>query len=446
MNIKQIKLTFFVTCLSLISCVTGDRSITGGPRDETPPELNEIVLKGAGDIVLIFNENINLGNQSEIVPNFDTELSYTVTKNKLKIEGVPSGDIKKIIYFNDAIKDLNENNPLHNYIYAANIQEDTFDIAGKINITLFPTKEEKVENCYVLLVKPNIGRKTLENRFNFNFNKTDNKGNFQLNFIPNPVGYDLFSFIDNNNNGKPDTGDFAGFYKNNADSDSNTNNKDIFLNYIGRNLLFTDTLPNQTVKNIYYNTILHMVNNKTLPNEVYLGDTLFNFSQVKDTFITKSPSISFKYPCEVLTPIPKGVTLSFSQASIEGNYIKLNDSTINNDTFTYILMNQDTLAKISILSKEEESEVVFINDSNYSKNVQKYLFLKGSDGHQVYELNEKLKINLRPGEYKYFIYEDNNKNGKYDPISLENLRKGDNVIKSLKDIDIRPKIDVEIGL
>ena len=277
-------------------------------------------------------------------------------------------------------------------------------------------------------------------------NKTDNKGNFQLNFIPNPVGYDLFSFIDNNNNGKPDTGDFAGFYKNNADSDSNTNNKDIFLNYIGRNLLFTDTLPNQTVKNIYYNTILHMVNNKTLPNEVYLGDTLFNFSQVKDTFITKSRSISFKYPCEVLTPIPKGVTLSFSQVSIEGNYIKLNDSTIKNDTFTYILMNQDTLAKISILSKEEESEVVFINDSNYSKNVQKYLFLKGSDGHQVYELNEKLKINLRPGEYKYFIYEDNNKNGKYDPISLENLRKGDNVIKSLKDIDIRPKIDVEIGL
>lgn len=438
---------FIITfiCFSITACVTGDRSINGGPEDETPPRLNKIINKGGDALVLIFDENINLSNQSEIVTNFEDKLTYMVKKNKLEIKGLPSGEAKQLIYFNSSIQDLNENNVLTDYIYATNTGIDTFQLSGKISIPLFPDIEKKIKNCYVLMVKPNVNRTDLNNRYLFNFNKTNKEGDFTLDFIPNPSGYDLFSFIDNNNNGKPDTGDFAGFYKNSAFSDSN-NNKSIYLNYIGRNLLFKDTTENGTIRQIFFNPILHMINNQRLTNEKYIADTLFNYTNVTDTFIVNNKTLTYSDPCEILTKISKDLKLSYSKASIKGNLIELNDSSISKDTFTYVINGQDTLSKITILKNLEESELVFMQDSSKYNSKQKYVFIKGSNTHYIYKLERTLSIKLKTGAYQYFIFEDNNSNGKYDPISLDNFQKGDNVIKGLKDIDIMPKIDVEIGL
>lgn len=209
---------FVFLCLLLTSCLTGERVVSGGPQDETPPQLKKIEKK-KNRVILTFNENIQLSDKNNIVTNFKTIPEYKVSQNKLIISDLPLNNQKQIIYFKDGIKDLNENNVLEDYIYASNVGSDTFSLSGNVQTDI--KNIENYENCYVLLVPVNTKIEQLLNIYNYNFNKTKLDGTFDLDFIPNPIGMTVFAYIDKNNNTIPDTGDYAGFLYNPIDSNLN---------------------------------------------------------------------------------------------------------------------------------------------------------------------------------------------------------------------------------
>lgn len=445
MNNKLTLITLTILLVQLFSCVTGDRSISGGPKDETPPTLKKIERKHKY-LEITFDENVQITDANQIVSNIKEDINYKAILNKIRIYGLPLNTKKQIIYFNESIRDLNENNTLENYIFASNVGSDTFNLEGKISMPL--QGSSKFENCYVLLVPEDYKEDQLSNLYNYNFNKSDKEGHFHLEYIPDPQGMKLFSYIDNNNNTIPDSGDFIGELYSTVDS---TRENTIYISYFGNNLIYKDSLPNGIIKKVYQNSLLETINTpmEEMNKYMVLKDTIFNYSGYKDSLILSSNDLYEDRGIQILSSYPYLLKFSHSGVKQNGKYIELT-STIEQDTFSYIINGIDTLSLINLNKYQDKSSLSFIYDTIFNSSSKTNLILYvETDNHKVVyngKINSKSKLELNPGKYNYFIYNDLNKNQLFDYYSLFLKYKGDQVIQPLKSIDIIEKIDVEINI
>jgi len=181
-------MSLFKTILSALllsilcsSCLTGDKSISGGPKDEQPPKL-ERIEKNRNKIILSFDENVSLNNTSDIVSNIYPKPDIQYNRNKIIIKLENENNAKQIIDFRNSIQDLNEGIVLPNFIYADNYGADTFNLSGRINY-LF--QDQKVfDNTYVVLYFDNFILNNQSDIYNYNFTKTNTEGYFNLQYIP----------------------------------------------------------------------------------------------------------------------------------------------------------------------------------------------------------------------------------------------------------------------
>jgi len=400
----------------------------GGAEDEIAPILSEIQKKN-DKLILIFNENITLANETDIVSNIYPTPKFEVKRNKLLIEGIPNTEEKQLIYFNNGIQDLNANNPIQEYIYANNIKGDTFNYSGKVEFTLNPI--EKTKGCYVLLTSEKVSIEKIEDLYKYEFTKTNEKGEYKFGFTKNPIGQHIFAFIDKNNNFIPDTGDYIGISKPiTEDSNSTT-----YLDYYGKNLIYKDTLKNGIKKSVYHNIHFAVLNRGNLLYHQVNKDSLFDYSNFTDsTILDVNGPILEGEPIPILAKgayFPKiFATDSFLQ--FEFNLEKDSSYSFFNDTVGIISL-------LKIIPKSNGSSIGITHMENY----QRGFFLKKN---RYYFLNSKSKpINTSSGTFTLFIYNDANNNGKYDPASLESFRPGEDIIYNMKDIDISSKTDVDIS-
>lgn len=437
MNSKFI--IFLSCCIFLVSCLTGEKTVNGGPEDSTPPKLKKIEQKN-NKVILTFNENIQLTDKNSIVTNLREKPEYKINQNKLIISELPTNNLKQLIYFKDGIKDLNNNNVLNNYIYAANVGADTFSIQGKVESAT--KKIDKFQNCYIVLVPENTKIEQINNLYNFNFNKTNEDGTFNIDFIPNPIGMSLFAYIDNNNNTLADTGDYAGFVANTIDSTLNTS---IRLSYIGTNKIYEESLPSGINKTVYNNIDLAFLTkeiNEATKQQI-VKDSLFEYNNYSDSLILTSNILAYNNPIRILSNYNKNLEFTYSNILNKENTISLKNN-ISQDTFSYILSGLDTLRLLQLTKNLPESELIFKGTINPNT----IIYIRDLENNIIYydSLTTNNSFKLKPGKYSFFIFQDTNKNKKYDPYLLKDGSKRDLVLKILQDIDIKPKIDVEIGL
>jgi hypothetical protein len=194
-------LLLFVSCAQVVSP-------TGGPKDETPPQVkaelpaNRSVNFTAKKFVVNFDEYVQLNNPSEnviISPPMLQKPTYTLKKRSLVVEWEEelNPDATYIFNFGEAIKDNNEGNLLNNYTYvfSTGAALDSMELKGKLIDAL---TGDPVEGAMLMLYRDHadsLPRTTLPDYFG----RTGKDGHFLITNIPD-LPFKAFALKDQNSN------------------------------------------------------------------------------------------------------------------------------------------------------------------------------------------------------------------------------------------------------
>lgn len=183
-------------------------SPTGGPKDTIPPKListnpkNEQTNFNGTTVELEFNEYLNLNAAKEqviITPSIGKEYEITSKRNTVKINLNTELDPNTTytINFREAIQDITERNPVRNLklAFSTGSYVDSLSIQGKVT-DLITNKEMK--DVTVALQHYSDTLSILQYP-SFYFTRTDEKGNFKLDYIK-PGLYQLYAYADKNKN------------------------------------------------------------------------------------------------------------------------------------------------------------------------------------------------------------------------------------------------------
>ncbi len=184
---------------------------TGGPKDNTPPRVVEVVPVNQSTnfsgkkIEITFDEYITLenANQNVLISPPLSEKPDIKLKNKtvvVKFKENLAPNTTYTINFGSAIKDLHEGNLFKDYVYSFSTGDhiDTLAIAGKV---LDAAEKKPVENAYVGLYagdRDNLDSLPMTVAPNY-ITKTDKEGHFRLAGLADKK-YLVFAIKDVNSN------------------------------------------------------------------------------------------------------------------------------------------------------------------------------------------------------------------------------------------------------
>lgn len=207
-----LKHTYWLVGVLLLFGCAQQVAPTGGPKDETPPEiLSEIPANlstnfDGNKIEIAFDEFIKLQAPSEqiiISPPIAKQPSYQLKKKSLivKFEAPLSPKTTYTINFGEAIRDNNEGNILANYTYVFSTGNhlDSMQLKGRVSDVLTGEPEE---GALVMLYKNNIDSLPLDTTPDY-FTRSNKSGNFHIKNIANQ-DYKIFALKDENANYKFD--------------------------------------------------------------------------------------------------------------------------------------------------------------------------------------------------------------------------------------------------
>lgn len=207
-----IKLIYLFILFVVISCAS-EVAVTGGPMDNTPPEMIEAIPTNGSvnfnekSIYIKFNEYIKLNNVNQkliISPPISEKPNVFVKGKGIKINLNPTLLEPNTTYsfnFNDAIADNNENNELHSFVYAFSTGDyiDSLTFSGYV---LDAFTREPIEDAWVILHNDlsDSSINSLNPRY---LTKVDKEGKFLIPFVAEN-DYKIFALKDGNFNYKYD--------------------------------------------------------------------------------------------------------------------------------------------------------------------------------------------------------------------------------------------------
>lgn len=219
MRLYQIFL-FTILIFAVGSCANRAAGPTGGPKDSIPPvvvrssPINGAVNFKKKDIQVYFNENITLDKVSENVVVSPPQKTQPIVRANAKVLSVSLQDELQdsttySILFGNAIVDLNERNPLENYVFsfATGDEIDSLQIAGRL---LNAENLDPMSGVFVGIHDNLNDTAILGDQFK-RIAKTDSEGKFTIQNIKNGQ-YKLYALSDLNRDFKYQPGESVAFY------------------------------------------------------------------------------------------------------------------------------------------------------------------------------------------------------------------------------------------
>lgn len=204
---KLLRIFIYLLIISSLYGCAKDVAPSGGPKDTTPPNVVEAMPPNnstnfnAKVISITFDEYItlkNVKNKLMISPPFKEEPEITNKGKKviIKLKEELKPNVTYNFYFDDAIVDYNEGNPIKNfsYIFSTGDFLDTLSFKGNIidAYTLQP-----VEDCIIALYA-NLADSAFRTSVPYYITKTDKQGNFTFNYLQDTF-YNIYALKDLNN-------------------------------------------------------------------------------------------------------------------------------------------------------------------------------------------------------------------------------------------------------
>lgn len=252
-----------IISLLIVSLLYGCANIvapTGGPKDESPPEMLEISPPNYStnfkekQIKINFDEFIQINNASQEVYTSPLLEEKPDVKSKgkelvIKINSELKENTTYCINFGKSIADLTENNPVLNFKYVFSTGEfiDSLMIKGKINVA---NNIKPEENVLVLLYKNLSDTAPIKTLPDY-YAKTSKDGTFEISNLASGT-YNIFALKDANNNKKFDLpNEMFAFIDSSITPFATTKS-------------YVDTFATDTLKRFYYDSLIIIAPNNDL--------------------------------------------------------------------------------------------------------------------------------------------------------------------------------------
>lgn len=183
----------------------------GGPRDEDPPKVLEMLPANQSlnikpeEILITFDEYIELDNAAKniiITPRINKdEIEITALKNTLSI--VLNQELEDsttyVFNFQKSVADLSEGNPVENLklVFSTGNTIDSLSFSGMVNF-YFPGQMEEFENI-LIGIYPVSDTTNVFTAQPYYLSETDSTGKFTINNIK-PGDYKAYAWQDDNSN------------------------------------------------------------------------------------------------------------------------------------------------------------------------------------------------------------------------------------------------------
>jgi len=401
---KWIKQIIWVTLsLSLVACANRSAGPSGGDKDTIPPVVvrsnpeNQAVNFKKKEILVYFNENISLDKVTENVIVSPPQKTQPIVKANAKLLTVNLQDDLQdsttySILFGNAIVDLNEKNPLENYVFSFATGDviDSLKISGKL---ISAENLDPISNVAVG-IHTNLHDTAINNDHFTRIAKTDSEGKFTIQNVKTGT-YKIYALDDLNRDFKYQPGEGVAF------SDS----------LIQPIVTTTEKLDTLWKDSVTIDTIHRHINHVYKPDDILLK---FFKEQKKRQYLVKSERTDEKYFAlyfnDKQDSLPKITPLNFDE-----NTHFLIEKSANLDSLIYwmpdsITYKQDTLSlAISYLITDSVFNYVETTDtlSLFQRKARTTAKPKTAVQPQVEVLPLSLKTNLSSSfdVYKLIIFD-----------------------------------------
>lgn len=204
--------SFALILLLLLATACAKQSTPmGGPRDEEPPKVLEMLPANQSinikpeEVLITFDEFIELDNAAKniiITPKINKdEIEITALKNTLKI--ILNQELEDsttyVFNFQKSVADLSEGNPVENLklVFSTGNTIDSLSFSGSVNF-YFPDQGEVFEDI-LIGIYPLSDTTNVFTAQPYYLSETDSTGKFIINNIK-PGQYKAYAWQDDNNN------------------------------------------------------------------------------------------------------------------------------------------------------------------------------------------------------------------------------------------------------
>lgn len=204
--------SFALILLTILAVACAKQSTPmGGPRDEEPPKVLEMVPADQSlnikpeKILITFDEFIELDNASKniiITPRINKdEIEITALKNTLSIvlnQELEDGTTY-VFNFQKSVADLSEGNPVENLklVFSTGDNIDSLSFSGNVNY-YFPDQREEFKDI-IIGIYPASDTTNVFTAQPYYLSETDSTGKFTINNIK-PGDYKAYAWRDDNSN------------------------------------------------------------------------------------------------------------------------------------------------------------------------------------------------------------------------------------------------------
>jgi len=208
MKFSRLYYLFLITYFFSIGCANPGTSLSGGEKDETPPQLllstpeNFTTNFTAEEVIIEFDEFLKLGNAAAkliISPVMDKKPEVKIRGKELHIKFLSEllPDRTYTLNFGDGIADLNENNSIENfsYVFSTGSEIDSLQISGQVTSAF---TNEPAEGVAVMLYQEDNDSLPMTD-LPIYLSLTDKEGYYNLQNLASG-SYKIFALKDANSN------------------------------------------------------------------------------------------------------------------------------------------------------------------------------------------------------------------------------------------------------
>lgn len=429
---------------------------TGGPKDTLPPVLmkanppNHALHFEGKNIIFTFNEYVHLQDLQKyllvspnpiIIPNINSKLR-TVT---IKIRDTLQPNTTYSFQLGNAIQDINENNPIHDftYVFSTGSYIDSLQFNGDVILA----ETGKRDSTLLVLLYKNLSDSAVYKEKPRYVARLDSSGNFRF---KNLAGgdYNLFALKDESG---------QRMYNNNsqifafADSvihiSKNTKPVELFAYVEDKNIKSSTStvIPNKKNKeNVLKYTTSISSGTQDLLTPLFISSII----PLKDFDSTKIRLTDTLYNPHQQVEI--SIDTNFKKITVKNNWVPetdyklIIDKDFAVDTLDQELKKSDTIQFKT--KRERDYGSIKLNFTNLKKVAHPVLqFVQNNVIVDSFKLtsNTFTKKLFNPGDYEIRILDDENENGTWDPGSYHLRKQPEKVISIPKKINIRADWDNE---
>lgn len=450
--------------ISLLGIAPGCANIippTGGPKDTLPPVLVDASPKdsttgfNANRITLTFDEYVqldnNLNEQLIVSPNPN---NTPVIEAKLKTVSIKLKDSLKpnttySIDFGNALKDVNENNPLRKftYVFSTGSKLDDGMITGNVKIA----ETGEVDSQLIVVLHRNFNDTAVKKLKADYYTRLDSSGNFHFRYLP----YEKFAvYVLPNDYSKKydDSTKMFAFYNDTVEASTNPQKIQLYAYQEYKQIEKPATASDKNKKSNEPKNL--KVTNNLENNEQGLLDSFnltFNkpIAQFDSTkiFLTDTNYRSAG-TYRIIQTDTTGKNFSLVYAWKENEYYKIIiDTAAFADSVGTKLTKNDTITFKTKRESQYGSIRLHFNNLDLSRNpVLQLVKNKALVQSVVLTSNEWYQKLFEPGEYELRILYDDNKNGVWDHGNFAEKKQPEIVEKINRKINSKANWDNEVDI